>query len=123
MNTMTATPVSNVKVGVVIKVYYNKEANTLQVWLSNQIKRHFIGVIDAMVDKITGGISLRTKFCVKPEGEFLGEDTVKIPVYGLWTPEDKRNAQEQFNRNRTPYHQKTSPTSVGQNAKIVKANS
>ena len=112
--------INNSMIEVGIKAYYNDTKNIIEVWLSSQIKRHFIGVIDAMVRKIIGDINLRIKFSEKPAGEFLGEEKIKIPSYGIWTQEDQSKARKE--NARKEYVQRTSPTSVGQNATVIKIN-
>jgi len=116
------TTLNNSMITVGIKAYYNDEKNIIEVQLSSQIKRHFIGVIDAMVRKIIGDIDLRIKFSGKPSGEFLGEEKIKIPCYGIWTQEDQNKARKENEYARKEFIQRTSPTSVGQNAKIIKIN-
>ena len=107
----------NVKIGV--KVYFNQNEETLEVLLTNQVKRQFIGPIDSIVTQIVGETPLRRKFCKESSGEFLGEETIQIPLYGLWTVIDKKRSQVQ---NRGFVVQRTSPTSLGENAKITKFN-
>jgi len=117
---MDAMANNNINVGVHVAVHFNQEKNVIEVVLSNQIKRHLIGAIDCVVTQIVGDAPLRRKFCAKSEGEFLGGETIQIPLYGLWTANDKKKEQ-QYNRS-APRQQRTSPISIGENAKITKVN-
>lgn len=109
---MTTTNPST-KIGVNIKVHHNLQTDQLEIKLSNQINRRFIGVIDAMVDIISENAEISRRFCKDPKGILLGEKTVQIPLYGIWTGEPTP---------RTVTRQKASPTSVAENAKIIKVN-
>ena len=114
---MDAMANNNINVGVHVAVHFNQEKNVIEIVLSNQIKRHLIGAIDCIVTQIVGDAPLRRKFCAKSEGEFLGSETIQIPLYGLWTAKER-----DYNRSRAPRRQRTSPMSIGENAKITKVN-
>jgi hypothetical protein len=111
MTTTLANP--STKIGVHISVFHNLQIDTLEIKLSNQINRRFIGVIDAMVDIISENAEIPRRFCKDPKGVLLGEKTVQIPLYGIWTGEPTP---------RTVTRQKASPTSISENAKIIKVN-
>ncbi len=98
---------------LILSIFVNEKAETVELMLSQQIHRSYIGVIDAVVGQTlagTTGENFKKKFVKAPKGNLTKVTELELPESAIWRKPVVS----------PPAHKKTT-TTLGQVARVVAA--